>query len=371
MGEHLEVTVAPLQGCFFAGERFTAHVTFTNTMKAETSSGSSPLGLHTKGHRSALSLSLSSPIKPMTAPPAPISQHHHHLAGELDSQRPRTPLSASFAALPKEVQDGAMMPLRRGLVGKNPQIIAAKANRGKQAHVDPQLYASKRAPAKARHKKHNYSMAYAASSTGDLNDLSAQHAVDLYGLGHNESIDSLVVEGISDYAQSQRNPRVMVDSPNQRGVSLSQHHPSPSSSTPRSANISILWSFAQLQGSFEVDDTLIKPAEFNAVKRSLFAESSLVGGGSLDAPPPDMGWRDWLWWSSSTSQADAGQHADGHGPSVSGGVQGGWTLADRRSRALADRTVPILLIPPTLFATDLVLKPGESKTCARTGRFIP
>lgn len=139
------------------------------------------------------------------------------------------------------------------------------------------------------------------------------------------------------------------------------HHPSP--------NVNIMWAFAQLQGCFEVDDTLIKPDEFNAVKRSLFAESKLVGGGSLDAPPQDDSrWREWLWWSSSASNNNTIDvtAADGQAatPSVSGAVQGGWTLADRRSRALADRTVPTLSIPPSVFATNLSLAPGESRTCA-------
>lgn len=382
MGDHLEVTVAPIQGCFFAGERFTAHITFTNTSKPvdqhSGSGGSSPLGLHARGHKSALSLSLSTPSSPVTAPATSLSRQVH--LNEQDSLRPRTPLSATFAALPKQIQDEAQLPLRKGLVGRNSQIIAANANRGKMAAAgDQQVYPSRRAPSTAHsHKKFSYSMALSASST-DLTDLSAQHAADMYGLGRNESMDSVVAEGISDYARTQHQPSAPLTAPHSRRTMSMSHLPGNSSNSkmssdlgsfasPRPVNIDILWSFAQLQGSFEVDDTLIKPTEFNAVKRSLFAESGLVGGGSLDAPPQDMGWRDWLWWSSSTSQAENSLPEASHQPSVSGGVQAGWTLADRRSRALADRTVPILLIPPTVFATDLVLSPGESKTCKWFGR---
>lgn len=173
-------------------------------------------------------------------------------------------------------------------------------------------------------------------------------------------MDSVLRDNVTDYARSRQPDST---APQTRRTLSMYNLPWSTASHQTPSNINILWAFAQLQGSFEVDDTLIKPAEFNAVKRALFAESGLVGGGSLDALPQDQGWRDRLWWSGQAGPVSSTE-AIGNAPSVSGAMQSGWTLADRRSRALADRTVPILSIPPTVFATDLSISPGESRTCA-------
>jgi len=42
-------------------------------------------------------------------------------------------------------------------------------------------------------------------------------------------------------------------------------------------------------------------------------------------------------------------------------TKGSWE--DRRERAMSERNIPILTMPPSVFAVDLVLGPGESKTC--------
>ena len=39
------------------------------------------------------------------------------------------------------------------------------------------------------------------------------------------------------------------------------------------------------------------------------------------------------------------------------------SLEDRRNRAMNDRAVPTLSVPPSILAVDLDLQPGESKTC--------
>ncbi|CAD6884644.1 unnamed protein product [Tilletia controversa] len=49
--------------------------------------------------------------------------------------------------------------------------------------------------------------------------------------------------------------------------------------TPGSAHI--LWSFAQLSGSFQLDESMIKPAEFNALKQRLADHSSAASSGGV------------------------------------------------------------------------------------------
>lgn len=148
----------------------------------------------------------------------------------------------------------------------------------------------------------------------------------------------------------------------------------------------LLWTFAQLQGSFELDDTLIKPAEFIAVKRALVggegltSGAGLVGGGTLHGGAGDAGagWREWLLGNGQspppglegvtsptehlavpTPSSSAGRRASG------GGIS---TLEQRRTRVMADKTVPTFSTPPSILAVDLDLAPGEAKTCASLRR---
>lgn len=155
--QQLEVTVLPVSGSFFAGEKLTVHITLTNTSqplssKPMASPLTAPLGLHQRAHKSALSLE---------SPASAISSNQ-------GSPAPRTPLSASFAALQKE-NTGHTLPQRKGIVGKNAQIIAASSSARNQ-----QQTRGHSGRVQSQHKKQNYSMAW--SSTSDLTDLSAQHA---------------------------------------------------------------------------------------------------------------------------------------------------------------------------------------------------
>lgn len=107
--------------------------------------------------------------------------------------------------------------------------------------------------------------------------------------------------------------------------------------------LTLLWSFAHLEGTFEVDPTLIKPAEFIEVKRSLIAGfGSGLGGGTLDSGPESTGWRNWIWEGERT---------------------GGATLEARKANVMKERTIPTFSSPPSILGVDVVLEPGQSKTC--------
>lgn len=109
----------------------------------------------------------------------------------------------------------------------------------------------------------------------------------------------------------------------------------------------LLWSFVHLEGTFEVDETLIKVSEFNEVKKLLLAGfGSGIGGGSLEEMRGAPGWRDWLWGRDSETSTTAGA-----------------SLEERKISMMNNRTVPTFSSPPSILGIDVILEPGESKTC--------
>lgn len=111
----------------------------------------------------------------------------------------------------------------------------------------------------------------------------------------------------------------------------------------------LLWSFVHLEGTFEVEESLIRGSEFNDVKRSLLAGfGSGLGGGNLGELRDSPGWKHWLW-GSDTDRTTAGA-----------------SLEERKTSMMSDHSVPTFSSPPSILGIDLVLEPGESKTCACT-----
>jgi hypothetical protein len=157
MGD-LQVTIKPLSSSYFAGETLVVHITLTNLQSPSKPSTPSRRPSH------QVSQSFATPRTPFTAPPdflAPRIAQNDSAANNI-----RTPLSASFAALPKSVRDDMTLPSRKGLIGSKPKPEALNAR------VPPGLYATKRLP--ASHKRQNYSVALSGSH--ELDDVSAQQA---------------------------------------------------------------------------------------------------------------------------------------------------------------------------------------------------
>ncbi|KAK0528295.1 Golgi membrane exchange factor (Ric1p-Rgp1p) subunit [Tilletia horrida] len=187
--------------------------------------------------------------------------------------------------------------------------------------------------------------------------------------------------------------------------------------TPGSAHI--LWSFAQLAGSFQLDESIIKPAEFNALKQRLVNLSGattaggVFGGGDLGHEvqldvDERVGWGAYLknaltapispglnspnpgqdWGSPSlASTPRSAKHMPSASLAVPSGLANGMTsspsigpvspsisrrrvshkrtgstLQDTRERTLMNRNIPTLSTPPSILFVDHVLAPGESKT---------
>lgn len=183
-------------------------------------------------------------------------------------------------------------------------------------------------------------------------DVSGQR---FYGVGQNETMDSVVRDDVEDWtrrasgSQSAGPTSTSFPDPRNRSVSYGGNPCAASSSHPRNPflhppnTVTVLWSFAHLEGTFEVDDALIKPAEFNEVKRGLIdGFGSGIGGGTLEERKGGVGWRDWLW-----------------------GEQGRKTasLEERKNSSMREKSIPTFSSPPSILGVDLVLEPGESKSC--------
>ncbi|KAK4052398.1 Golgi membrane exchange factor (Ric1p-Rgp1p) subunit [Microbotryomycetes sp. JL201] len=178
-----------------------------------------------------------------------------------------------------------------------------------------------------------------------------------YGLKRNETMDDIAQLSFDSKATGNSVPRPMPVPP----------IPRPSSAAARNQyfhppdTVALLWSFAHLEGSFEVDDSLVKTNEFIRLKKELVGgQGAAVGGGTLNerrssgARPTARGagagttggWRDWLWGSSQAPES----------------APGAASLEERKTQTMMDKSIPTFSSPPSILAVDLILEPGESKS---------
>lgn len=200
-------------------------------------------------------------------------------------------------------------------------------------------------------------------SVSDLNRLDSQS--DFYRLGKNDTMESVFRDSFTDWSQGMRRQSI-----SSQGAS-SPLYPSADVIPPGSEKI--LWSFAQLSGSVEVDESLIKPGDFENLKRRL-AYGDVSGSGSTTGPSPSssrtlggghlghdddpsrtgrVGWSGYLRHALSPSRSTM----------LGGHRRTGSTLQENTDRTLQSRSVPTFSTPPSIIAVDLVLAPGESKSC--------
>lgn len=261
---------------------------------------------------------------------------------------------------------------------------------------------------------------------------STRNSIDFYGLGRNESVDSVLRDTMTSYATRARPPfppsrqvsrhalpHLKPPGPHARSASAASSpvpHSVPSRPlTPSYTTVedddgteTLLWAFAQFSGSFTVEEALVKSADFVAVKRNLFGAGQgkknvlsptfnnerVVGGGSLESDAMSettatSGWKDWIWGTSSNNKPASGSRRTSAAtqttstlpadPALDGSVRRRssaavvagvptaaptvGSLEDRRNKAMNDNSVPVFSSPPSILAVDLVLEPGESKTC--------
>ncbi len=184
-----------------------------------------------------------------------------------------------------------------------------------------------------------------------------------YGMGRNDTMESVFRESVTDWSQTKRRPSISA-----RSSSQSPIYPPPNTLAPGSEKV--LWSFAQLGGTIEIDESLIKPGDFENLKRRL-AYGDLTGANasphSVPGTPRTIGGGD--FGQSSEAEQTAAQSSSwgnflkspfGNRPQQH--RRTGSTMQDAQDRTLQSRSVPTFSCPPSIVAVDLVLAPGESKT---------
>ncbi|KAM0790676.1 hypothetical protein ACM66B_004535 [Microbotryomycetes sp. NB124-2] len=176
-----------------------------------------------------------------------------------------------------------------------------------------------------------------------------------YGLKRNETMDDISQVSFDSRANVPRPaPVPPIPRPSSAAARNQYFHPPDT--------IALLWSFAHLEGSFEVDDSLVKTNEFVRLKKELVGgQGAAIGGGTLNerrssgarpgargAGPGAAGggWRDWLWGSSQLPDP----------------APGAASLEERKTQTMMDKSIPTFSTPPSILAVDLILEPGESKS---------
>ncbi|KAI5478593.1 Rgp1 family protein [Pseudohyphozyma bogoriensis] len=190
----------------------------------------------------------------------------------------------------------------------------------------------------------------ANSDNSDLDGMDENNPITghgFYGVGQNDTMESVVREGVEDWTRkaTQEGSRTFGGSLS-RSSSINNIRSAAASRNPflhPPNTITVLWSFAHLEGTFEVEDSLIKPAEFVEVKRALLGGAG-VGGGTLEEPSTRSGWKDWLW---------GGGESQKRQPA---------SLAERKTYTMKEKTIPTFSSPPSILGVDLVLEPGQSKS---------
>lgn len=149
----------------------------------------------------------------------------------------------------------------------------------------------------------------------------------------------------------------------------------------------VLWSFVQIGGTVEVDESLVKPGDFENLKRRLaYGEgggtiatashggggggmSRTVGGGDLGhndlQPRSDSGTSGWTSYLRSPFGGANSNPTKGTttGPPIGNRhSRTASTLQDTQERTLQSRAVPTFATLPSILAVDLTLAPGESRT---------
>ena len=242
--------------------------------------------------------------------------------------------------------------------------------------------------------------------------------------GQNDTMESLVREGMDSWA---RHDSLQGSPARQPGPQAhhQHHHRKRSSYDYRDKSSALLfphnslllfWCFAHLEGTFEIDEGLVRAQEFNELKVALAGGSGVVGAGHQTGAEAPLGvgggtledgqgnaagsaaglgsWRDWILGrvaptaGASDGMGDSvgdagpsrvqgdrlGRGGGGGGGGASGGAtsaaaksdvrHSGATLEERRRNAMRGRAIPTFSSPPSILDVDMVLEPGQSRTFA-------
>ncbi len=123
---------------------------------------------------------------------------------------------------------------------------------------------------------------------------------------------------------------------------------------------SLMMGYAQIQGSFTLDGSLINLGPFEAVKRKAVVGGQGGGVIGLETPKRDSGLLRGFGWGSITSNITS---------SIGELLGGGELSSIKEMRGIANsKAIPLLSTPQSILFVDLQLGPGESKAFEYTFR---
>lgn len=346
------VSVTPKQPSFFAGELFECTITFTNTNVARR-----PMMDHRR------SVSLPRRVTSFSGPPA---------AGASASARPaRMGMVGSQDLVPTP---GAPTPRRA--------TYTSRPDAGDQRGTDvPALHPHARQKSMVAYQVEDLSQAFGLAQTPPRPFDASPHP-DLF-TSQNEAMDEALRESITTWA----------------GDSLTEHA-SQSPLFPRRDALplgheKLLWAFAQVGGTMELERSLVRPADFDQLRLRL-ARGEMPGTpaspASSQGTPRTLGGGEWSYdaeYEAGSIEFESGTRtADlraSHVPAVAtmaallfrpSGTRratptprlqpSGSTYADIQTRTLLSRTLPTYSTPPTMLGVDMELAPGESRSFTLT-----
>lgn len=204
-----------------------------------------------------------------------------------------------------------------------------------------------------------------------------------YGLGENSTMESVLREDFTQYSKMGPNGTPMSPHASTSGQSVNGKGSQQSDRNEREDIETVLWTFAQFGGHFQVDESLVKPGEFEQVKQRLAGLGgtgglstasfgaigqlgpAAIGGGELGAAVDALegeerkaseGWGSYLRnvLSSGGGSKNATMGANHR--------RSGSTLLNTRQKTMASRSIPVLSNPPSMVAVDLELSPGQSRS---------
>lgn len=417
------VSVAPKQPSYFAGELFECTVTFTNTRAPPTEDRAASVDVARRSASYATPDEAAVPLDvddtPTTLPsrqglvgvegdaPAaqlglgapPRTRHRHRFSSRTETWQPGLMLSPGS---PNAARSALPPPGRR----RGPAIGASHPHARQKSVVQYQsedLSHAFQLSERVRGTAEAVAQARAAADVAPSPNPDAS-----FDEGSAERMEDALRESVNTWSQTQRHVAGQARWSHGSKPAQSPLFPEPNALPP--GHERVLWSFAQLGGTFEIDRSLVRPGDFDRLRWRLASGElvatlqgdtvpspvppgstpRLVGGGDMGydqeveggrlaidtgLPSSELGEREErsplsaiaalmlryplavLYAARPASPAPAArtQHIPRH-------MRSGSTLADIQQRALQSRTLPTFSTPPSILDVDITLAPGESRS---------
>ncbi|WFD35958.1 Golgi membrane exchange factor (Ric1p-Rgp1p) subunit [Malassezia cuniculi] len=370
------VAVTPHQPSYFAGERFVCTVTFTNTNVVVPATG-----------RRVVSDSAARDAADATDAADAGSDLSLKRLGLISANE-----RASLGGLGRPIRTHARFSSRSEQWG--PGLLLTPPPQKRAPLVVAPVHPHSRQKSIARQPSEDLTQAFGlARQVPQVKAAPSPNPDGFTATGQTNTMDNTLRDSFNTWSQSQRH--AAGSSPWSSGSKPTESPLFPQHDTLPPGHEKLLWSFAQLGGTLEIDRTLVDPSDFDRVKLRLamgeiqsspavgtprtlgggdFGYDSEVEGGTIEmehgTPVADTEPRTFsemaslLLWHPlaqvyNTNPSNGVFMRTNHIPR---NQRTGSTLTDIRERALHSRTLPTFSTPPSILDVDVTLAPGESRS---------